>query len=199
MPKVVDHEERRREIIAALWRVLARDGASGLSMRAVAAEAGVSKTGMAHYFDSQGQLLALAIEQSVATVTERIMRIDLATADLEGAAQALLAMIPDTPRRTRQSEVWLMLLAQARNHPSVSTVLHDLNALVRHAITEILTSLDDRGLISCDIDTEAAILHAIIDGASVLRITDPRLARRAPAPQLVRSQLARLAGKASTA
>ena len=45
MPKIVDHDARRSLIIYALWRVVARDGASAVSVRSVASEAGVSRSG----------------------------------------------------------------------------------------------------------------------------------------------------------
>ena len=38
MPKVVDHEQRRRELGHAVWRVIRRDGVERASVRAVAEE-----------------------------------------------------------------------------------------------------------------------------------------------------------------
>ena len=42
MPKRVDHDERRRQIVRALWRITERGGLGAVSFREVAAEAGVS-------------------------------------------------------------------------------------------------------------------------------------------------------------
>ena len=36
MPKIVDHELRRQELLAAAWRVIARTGVVGLTTREIA-------------------------------------------------------------------------------------------------------------------------------------------------------------------
>lgn len=60
MPKLVDHTERRREIAAAVWRVLMRDGLRGASVRAVVAESGMSSGAIRHYFSTHDDLLRFA-------------------------------------------------------------------------------------------------------------------------------------------
>jgi AcrR family transcriptional regulator len=62
MPKKVDHGERRREIIEALWRVAAQRGLAAVSFREVAAEARVSVRRVQYYFGTKAQLLAAAIQ-----------------------------------------------------------------------------------------------------------------------------------------
>ena len=48
MPKIVDHDARRAAIAEALWRVAERDGVEGVTMRAVAREAGWSTGVVTH-------------------------------------------------------------------------------------------------------------------------------------------------------
>ncbi len=40
MPKLVDHDERRRSITAAAWRLIAARGIEAANMRDIATEAG---------------------------------------------------------------------------------------------------------------------------------------------------------------
>lgn len=68
MPKVVDHETRRRELTDALLRVVVRDGYDAISIRSVADEAGCSVRPVQYYFADKAQLLAAAH----ARVTERM-------------------------------------------------------------------------------------------------------------------------------
>jgi AcrR family transcriptional regulator len=42
MPKIVDWDARRDEILSATWRVIVRDGIAGATVRAIAREAGCS-------------------------------------------------------------------------------------------------------------------------------------------------------------
>ncbi|MFB8061103.1 TetR family transcriptional regulator, partial [Kitasatospora purpeofusca] len=48
----VDHEERRRQIAEALLRIADTQGLQSASMRAVAAEAGVSLRLVQYYFET---------------------------------------------------------------------------------------------------------------------------------------------------
>lgn len=83
MPKQVDHTARRRAIADALWRVVARDGFEEVSLRRVAAEAGVSMGLVQHYFRTKEQMLLFALD----TMEE-----------LAGARFAAeLAALPDPP------------------------------------------------------------------------------------------------------
>ena len=195
VPKIVDHDARRSLIIEALWRAVARDGASAVSVRSVAAEAGVSRSGMAYYFKSHGQLLAMAIEEMVVSVTDEIMSIDVLNCDVDVATDALLAMVPDTPMRRRQSRLWLLLMAQADESPDVSEVLHQLNKSVRAGIHDILHALVNSQLVSLDrdLEVEAATLHALIDGLSALSLTDLKLARQTSTRLILRQVISGLA------
>lgn len=57
MPRYVDHDQRKRDILNATCKVLGQGGLSALSFRAVAKELGGSTTLVTHYFGSQAELL----------------------------------------------------------------------------------------------------------------------------------------------
>src|ERR687886_364195 len=57
MPKRVDHQQRRRELADAVWRVVAREGLDGTSLQLVADQAGWSIGSLRHYFASKAELL----------------------------------------------------------------------------------------------------------------------------------------------
>ena len=61
MPKIVDWDARRDEILSATWRVIARDGIAGATIRAIAREANCSRGILAHYFDDKADILGSAL------------------------------------------------------------------------------------------------------------------------------------------
>ncbi|OXM72518.1 MULTISPECIES: TetR/AcrR family transcriptional regulator [Amycolatopsis] len=61
MPKTVDHAQRRAQIAEALVRVAAREGLHAVTMRAVAAEAGISLRLVQYYFATKAQLMLGAL------------------------------------------------------------------------------------------------------------------------------------------
>ena len=50
VPKIVDHERRRQELVEAAWRVINRIGLEHTTIREIATESGYSTGALAHYF-----------------------------------------------------------------------------------------------------------------------------------------------------
>lgn len=89
MPRVVDHDERRRMIADALLAVAARDGHERVTSRAVAAEAGMATGALWHYFTGFDEVVRAA----AAEVTRRTdARIRAAVAQQFGLAKVRAAM-----------------------------------------------------------------------------------------------------------
>lgn len=74
MPKIVDHDERREEIAAAAWQVIARDGFDRLTMRSIAAEVGLAHSALARYFPDKESLLLAAFLRTRAMADEGIRK-----------------------------------------------------------------------------------------------------------------------------
>jgi len=72
MPRVVDHEERRRQIATAVSDIAATRGLSDVSFREVAALAGVSVSLVQHYFGDKANLLRTTLEIQSATMSAHI-------------------------------------------------------------------------------------------------------------------------------
>lgn len=62
MPKIVDHDERRRQIATAVSDIAATRGLGDVSFREVAAQAGVSVSLVQHYFGDKANLLRITLE-----------------------------------------------------------------------------------------------------------------------------------------
>lgn len=73
MPKIVDRDQRRTEIVDAYLRVLARDGGRAGTSRAVAAELGVATGSLWHYFDDFDAVIAAAFRRIFESTTARIL------------------------------------------------------------------------------------------------------------------------------
>ncbi|MEV0357248.1 TetR/AcrR family transcriptional regulator [Nocardia sp. NPDC050697] len=64
MPRLADHEQRRKQITDATRRVIARDGLSAATFQSVAAEAGISVRLVQYYFGTKREFL-IATHQAV--------------------------------------------------------------------------------------------------------------------------------------
>ena len=62
MPKQVNHDQRRSDIIEALFDLVSREGLRAATFRNVAAEASVSVRRIQYYFDNKAGLMAAAVQ-----------------------------------------------------------------------------------------------------------------------------------------
>ena len=102
MPKVVDHGQRRQELVEATWRIIARHGLSGATMRQIAAEAGFANGALKPYFPTKAEL----VEATYAFVFDRTnRRVEVAKAQMVdqahrvGARDAILEQRGDVDHR----------------------------------------------------------------------------------------------------
>jgi AcrR family transcriptional regulator len=169
MPKIVDHDSRRQAYVDAMWRVVSREGAGGISVRSVAAEAGVSPSNIVHYLPSRGEMLGEAVSRLVADASARAAELEDADLDLDSATDLVMVAIPHTRTRRRQSEVWLLLLAEQETNPDARRILSGLQGRVAEAVRRSMDRFAAAGLMAPtrDRDREAVRLHALIDGLSI--------------------------------
>ena len=72
MPKRVDHDERRRQLTDALLRIASTRGLRAVTMREVAAEAGVSLRLVQYYFTDKKTLLDSGLAELAARLDRRV-------------------------------------------------------------------------------------------------------------------------------
>lgn len=201
MPKIVDHDERRAEYVDALWRLVSREGAGAISVRSLAAEAGVSPSNVVHYLPSRAAMLAEAVRALLRESQKRVVAMQerAEVVDLDLVTDLVMVAIPDSPKRRRQSEVWLLLLAEQETNPEAKAVLAELQGGVRSALREGMDFLVDEGILSPerDRDLEAASLHALIDGLSLQTLIDRGEVSPPRIREIVRAYLAGLSVPAS--
>jgi AcrR family transcriptional regulator len=106
MPAKVDHEARRRDVSAAVWRVLAADGFGGLTLRAVATELNATTGLVTHYFPSKQALVVHALELAESR-TRSLIPLDDAATGLEALRQALASVLPLNPEAVELNRVWV--------------------------------------------------------------------------------------------
>lgn len=195
MPKIVDHEQRRSEIISAMWKVVDADGVGGVSVRSVAASAGVSKTNVGHYFESQPHLLALAVLDSANSSLSRIVGAELGSDPLNEATTMLLRLVPDTPAKRRRASLWLRVLDLTAEQDGLAVLVAEIENSHLAAVNYVLEQLKARRLIhrGRDLSAEAARLHAVVDGVAMQTAAARGLMSKALARSVIQAHLAELA------
>lgn len=171
MPKKVDHRSRRAAIAESVWRLMARGGMEAVSMRHVAADAGMSLGQVQHYFATKEELLTFAYELVTDQVATRVSLRDDPRPDEEPEPRdvvrnALVEMLPLDAERTLDAHVWFAFLAKAAVAPEVAAQLRKTHADLEDLIVDQLRRGQHRGVVPVDLDPvrAARTLLAVLDG-----------------------------------
>ncbi|MFS0911574.1 TetR/AcrR family transcriptional regulator [Microbacterium sp. 179-I 3D2 NHS] len=62
MPKIIDHDQRRRDIVEVAKRIILKGGFEAATMRSIAAEAGFANGALKHYFPGKESIVAATFE-----------------------------------------------------------------------------------------------------------------------------------------
>lgn len=203
MPRIVDHAARRREIAAALWRVVRDEGVGAASVRSVAAEGGWSPGSLRHYFSTQSELYAFGVAVMGEQVVERVQGVldDPDLGPLERAALVVEQLLPLDEQRTAEVLVWLAFADRARHDP----VLRDVRrsawlgtlALARRAVLDATGAPHPRTLEEpledVDLERRARRLQVLVDGWTLQAASYPDLVPPAAVSADLRAELADVA------
>jgi TetR/AcrR family transcriptional repressor of bet genes len=170
MPRAVDHEIRRSDLVRAFWRVVERGGVETASMRTIAAEAGVSLGMLQHYFADKDEILVVAIRASQDVYRRRFAH-ELAALGEAPDPRAVLALAlrGRLPLSTKQRHEAWVLLRWFQGGASTSTsseLLADSQRFVGATVTDALEEARRRGMLapSSDPQVMASLLVAFTDG-----------------------------------
>lgn len=173
MPKRVDHEARRREIVETLIRITARDGLQAATSRAIASELGVATGALWHYFPSFDAVLAAAF---VAAFDATNARIEAATAHLAGltALRATMNEILPTSKVTQdEARVVVNFWGRVAVDESLATPQAEFDELWRERLTGRMREAITAGELRADtpVDAVVDVLLSISMGQQVEWVT----------------------------
>jgi len=176
VPKQVDHEQRRIEIVEATWRIVSRGGFAAATMREIAAEAGFANGGLKHYFATKDDLLVAAFQRTFYRVNERA---GLATGGRSGldAIRALcMEMLPLDRERQTESRVAVAFWDRAASNPTLMKVHADSYAIWRQFMEQHLDIARESGEIQEHVATALIVdeLLWITTGLHVVPLLDPK-------------------------
>jgi AcrR family transcriptional regulator len=166
VPKKIDHQARRLELTDALMRLTRREGWDAISLRKVAAEAGVSMGMVQHYFTTKDEMLRFVIEMITEDVRRRI-RVRAAKLPADSSPRLLVwtvlsEMIPSPARRTAEVEAAEVFVRRFLLSPESSAQFARDGAELKQAIKEQIL-LGRKGS-DADAERDAGGLVAMLNG-----------------------------------
>jgi AcrR family transcriptional regulator len=158
---MVDHEGRRREIVAAIWVLIANHGIDAVTMRAVAREAGVSVGRIQHYFASKEELVRHGCTLMLAEAVEHIGRQLEGVAPLEAVRILLHHAVPRTESFVIGTVVWWAYLIRSRHDPVIAASVRQAQADGVDRMADLVAAAQAEGAIAADHDPRKVALRLL--------------------------------------
>lgn len=180
MPKIVDHQQRRHELIGATWRVICRVGLHNTTVGLIAAEAGYSHGIVNHYFSNKADMLLAAHQLTFSRLKAKVDELLEVSVDDSAAAKLRTVfqwMLPLDAERLTEAEVELNFWGQA---VTTGDLLAARTAVLETEMAEwwlpLIAACRAEGLL-IGAGTDEAIaksLMAFIDGVSAYSVLFPQ-------------------------
>jgi len=175
MPKIVDWEARRDEILSATWRVIARDGIAKATISAIAREANCSRGILAHYFDDKADILGSALVMSHRRVVARMDARAAGLTGLDALRAILLEALPLDPERDLEAQIEISFWGRALGNPALRELQHAEFDRFAERLRGHLAEAEKAGELRDGVDIALAAhqLLVLIDGLSAERVLYP--------------------------
>jgi AcrR family transcriptional regulator len=169
VPRRVDHEERRRQIAEAVWRLAGRSGLEDVTLRHVASEAEVSPRLVQYYFGTREQLLLGALEilnaDAEARAQERLSSVR--ESDLRALVRGvLLELLPLDDERRARHVVYAAYFVRFLTDTALADVARDAAPALESLLATLIRQAQELGQVSdaVRVPAEAAHLVAAAEG-----------------------------------
>ena len=173
MPKVVDHDERRRQIAVAVSDIAAERGLGDVSFREVATRARVSVSLVQHYFGDKANLLRTTLEIQSGTmntyIAERLAHLGTNPDPIDVLRTVARAFLPIDDVSRRSMLVYHGFAAAALTDDALrdSDMFTNGRSLIDFFAAQFAYIGSDDTRHRLDPDTEATILLSLLLGLSI--------------------------------
>lgn len=172
MPKLVDPEEKRTELVQAIWRVMATQGVRAATLRRVAEEAGCTTGTLTHYFADRKALLIAALRAAHIQASKRMRHAQ--KSDMDPSVQLLSVLLESLPldhARMLEWRVWLAFWSEAMHDTELQAENRKRYKEWRGLLSDLMLPVI---LTNMKIDDEVDYLLALVDGLGTGLARDER-------------------------
>ena len=171
MEKVSSARPREGALTEAVMGIVAEHGLDRVSVREVAAAAGVSIGTVQHYFPTKERLLAAAYTEAVRRIRDRLEALRLGPDPRANLIRVLRQLLPLDERRRTETRVYVAFAAGAATSPALAEIQQDI-------LTELHAGLSDAFVLAwhgaasahrCRLAAHAVI--ALVDGLALHAVT----------------------------
>ncbi|HLA31177.1 MAG TPA: TetR/AcrR family transcriptional regulator [Pseudomonas sp.] len=168
-------EERRQEVLEAVWRAILNRGLDRTSIREIATELGATTGTVSHYFRSRDEIVLFALERLMASTKADFAAALEGTAGMKRLEVGLLTLLPTTKQSLAEWKIWVSFRGYALTRPELAASCRQSLAEMRQILRLELKGLRDLELIRTDLNLDQLtdIVVAFYGGLGLESTTDP--------------------------
>ncbi len=169
MPKIVDHEKRRRELGALAYQLITKEGYDAATFRALADAADCTTGMIVHYFPTRDDILLAALAHAEGFTRNRMDYCLNTYVGIEALRQCLYAVIPADKKLGGNWRLWISFWARAANNDAVNKRQSEAYAEARSRWAQFIVKAQDNSDICKTINPkdEGKNVMALLDGLGV--------------------------------
>lgn len=175
MPRMVNHEKKRKSIAEAAWNIIKKEGIEKASIRRVAIEAGMSAGALRHYFSTKDEMLLFIMDYYLEEGKKRSQSKSWSDNPLQAVAEVLLELIPIDEEKKIETSVWLILALQSLTSDTLKEKKDEMTNGMYELASSMIEILVLQGILSdsTNVKLEKSRLAALIDGLSIHALLRP--------------------------
>lgn len=175
MPRIVNHEKKRKSIAEAAWSIIKKEGIEKASIRRVAIEAGMSAGALRHYFSTKDEMLLFIMDYYLEEGKKRSQSKIWSDNPLQAVAEVLLELVPIDEEKKIETSVWWILALQSLTSDTLKEKKDEMTNGMYELASSMIEILVLQGILSdsTNVKLEKSRLAALIDGLSIHALLRP--------------------------
>lgn len=176
MPKIVDHLQRRRELIESTWRVIARRGLAGATMRQIAEEAGYANGALKPYFPTKLDLLEATFKHVYDSTQDRIRESIRGLRGLTALKAMSLEILPVNEQLKDEARLvvsfWESGVSSQYRAELAAVAIGEWSEMIVKLLNEAKDDGQLRAIV--DIENTAGAFVGFLQGSQIDAVMDPK-------------------------
>ncbi|GIF19991.1 AcrR family transcriptional regulator [Actinoplanes tereljensis] len=157
MPKIVDHDRRRSEIVEAFLAVVTREGLPAASSRAIAAELGIGTGALWHYFDDFDAVASAAYQRVFERTNARIADAAAGRRGLDAIEAMMREILPLAKETLDEAQVVVGFWGRLAANDRLATAETDVGEIWGTQLSGYLSEAITDGALSPDTPVSALV------------------------------------------
>lgn len=197
MPKIVDHDEKRKQIAEAAWNIIGKEGVEKASIRRVAAEAGMSSGALRHYFSTQDEMLLFIMNYYLEEGKKRSQNKEWSENPVQAVEEVLLELVPIDEEKKIETSVWWILALRSLTSDTIKDKKDEMTDGTYELANSMIEILALKGVLSdsMNAELEKSRLTALIEGLSIHALLRPDVYSPEKVKEVIRYHLETLCNK----